>query len=102
MRLHSLARFALYVEPDFAPPASKRLLLAWIRFAERWMAMLGAGLTGYHDKLFRTVTIIVDIDDQLQTSSLQFAQADVYHLNLHLLLRCQLYTLLSQYMRYPL
>src|SRR6266699_7059243 len=75
--LNSLARFAFYIEPDFAPPAAKRLLLAWIRFAQRWMAMLGAGLTGYHDKLFRTVTIIVDIDDQLQTSALQFAQAEV-------------------------
>src|SRR5438270_6647167 len=88
-RLNSLTRFAFYVEPDLAPAAAKRLLLAWIGLAERRMSMLCTGLTGYHDKLFRTVTIIVDINDQLQTCSLQFTQAEVDHLDLRLFLRRQ-------------
>src|SRR5438034_6763969 len=76
-RLNRLARLAFYVEPDLAPTAAKGLLLARIGLAERWMAMLCAGLMGYHDKLFRAVTIIVDIYDKLQTCALQFAQAKV-------------------------
>src|SRR6266849_4568100 len=101
-RLDSLTRLAFYVEPDLAPTAAKRLLLARIGLAERRMAMLCAGLTGYHDKLFSAVSIIVDINDELQTCALQFAQAKVNHLDLHLFLRCQHNTSLSQCLRHPL
>src|SRR3989441_10252449 len=94
-RLNSLTRLALYVEPDLAPAAAKRLLLAWIGLAERRMAMLCTGLTRYHDKFFRAVTIIVDINDKLQTCALQFAQAEVDHLDLHLFPRGQHNTGLS-------
>ena len=93
--LDSLTRLAFYVEPDLAPTAAKGLLLAWIGLAERWMAMLCAGLMGRHDKLFSAVTIIVDINDKLQTCALQFAQAKVDHLDLRLFWRCQHNTSLS-------
>src|SRR6266852_4035036 len=94
-RSNSLTRLAFYIEPHLAPPATKRLLLARIALAQRRMAMLCTGLTGYHDKLFCTVTIIVDINDKLQTCALQFAQAEVNHLDLRLFLRCQYNTSLS-------
>src|SRR6266851_3637410 len=100
--LDSLTRLAFYVEPDLAPTAAKGLLLAWIGLAERWMAMLCAGLMRYHDKLLSAVTIIVDIHDKLQTCALQFAQAKVDHLDLRLFLRCQHNTSLSQCLRHPL
>src|SRR5436305_4022629 len=86
-RLDSLTGLAFYIEPDLAPAAAKRLLLARIGLTERRMAMLCAGLTGYHDKCFRAVTIIVDINDKLQTCAIQFAQAEVDHLDLHLFAR---------------
>src|SRR2546427_2635685 len=94
-RLNNLARLAFYVEPDLAPVAAKRLLLARIGLAERRMAMLCAGLTWYHDKLFRAVTIIIDVNDELQAGALQFAQAEVDHLDLRLFLWRQHNTSLS-------
>src|SRR5437762_2533426 len=93
--LDRLTWLAFYVEPDLALTAAKGLLLAWIGLAERWMAMLRAGLTGRHDKLFSAVTIIIDINDKLQTCALQFAQAKIDHLDLRLFLRCQHNTCLS-------
>ena len=94
-RLNSLTGLAFYIEPDLAPPAAKRLLLARIGLAERRMAMLCAGLTWYHDKLFRAVTIIIDVNDELQARALQFAQAEVDHLDLRLFLWRQHNTSLS-------
>src|SRR5260370_3998069 len=88
-RLDSLTWLAFYLEPYLTPTAAKRLLLDRIGLAERRQAILCAELTWCHYKLFSAVSIIVDINDKLQTCALQFAQAKVDHLYLHLFLRCQ-------------
>ena len=58
-------RLALDVEVDETGPAAERLLLAR-RPLERWVSVLGAGLSRAKDELLRAVAVGVDVDEELK------------------------------------
>jgi hypothetical protein len=44
---------------------------------DRWVAVFGEYLVGKHDQFFGATALGVDIDDQLQTEGLDFAQTTI-------------------------